>query len=393
MINFQFYSPTRFIFGSDEENHVGKYIKEYDADKIMVMHYGTGMDFENVLMERVYKSLKEAGVDYIDFSNIKANPLYEDAVSAYEIAAKEKVQMILAVGGGSVIDTAKFVAITMANGGDVENTWKRFYVGEEFVMNMMPVATILTISATGSEGSASTVIKRGKDKYAVFGGDAVRPTFSIMDPKLTYTVPAYQTASGVTDMFCHLHERYFTPVEDTYLTDNLSEAVMRTVIKYAPIAVKDPSNYNARAQLMWAGTIAHNETCGVGRVPDLGVHLIQNPISGFYNSAHGAGCGVVTLAWMRYVYKEFLPRFVRYFTIVWDVENDPMHPEEVVLEGIKRQEAFYQSIGMPVKGQDVGVREEDLEALADSALCGAPTLGNMRPLNKEEIVQILRMTL
>ncbi len=393
MINFEFYSPTRFIFGEDEENKVGQYIREYHAQKVMVFHYGTQEPHETELMRRVYNSLTQANLPYVDFCGIKPNPLFEDAVKAYRTAEAEGADFMLAVGGGSVIDTAKFVAIVLKNGGDVEECWEKFYIGSALVEEMAPVGTILTISGTGSEGSNSSVIKRGTDKYFIFGGDVVRPTFSIMDPKLTFTVPAYQSASGITDMFCHLHERYFTPVEDNYLTDCMSEALMRTIIKYAPVVIADPANYNARAQIMWTGTIAHNETCGVGRIPDLGVHMMQNPISGFYNSAHGAGCGVLTLAWMRYVYQDHLPRFVRYFTQVWDVENDPFAPEAVVLEGIRRQETFYRAIGMPVNGADVGIQEEDIPALAAAALCGGESIGNMHPLYREDIEKILKLTL
>ena len=212
-----------------------------------------------------------------------------------------------------------------------------------------------------------------------------------MNPELTYSVPAYQTASGAVDMFCHVHERYFSPGQDVGLTDELCEGIFRTVIKYAPIAVNDdPKNYEARAQLMWAGTLAHNNTCGVGRIQDWVVHILQAPVGGFYDTAHGAGCGVLTLAWMRYVYKNNIPRFVRYFTEVWGIEDNPDNPEGVILEGIKKQEDFYKSLRMPTKGDQIGIKEEDILELAKAALPEG-TIGGLAELNVQDCINIFKL--
>lgn len=387
MENFDFYTPTRFIFGKEEENNVGRYIKEYGATKVMVLHYGTGMEFENKLMQRVFASLEKEGLAYVDFDNIKANPAYERAMEGADIVREKGVDFLLAVGGGSVIDTAKFIGIEVPNEGD---TWQNQFIEGKIPEKIMPIATILTIAATGSEGSNSCVVTNGTVKKN-FDHDILRPKFSIMNPELTYTVPVYQTASGAVDMFCHVHERYFTPSQEVELTDELCEAIFRTVIKNAPIAVKEPDNYEARAQLMWAGTLAHNNTCGVGRDQDWAVHVMQAPVGGLYDTAHGAGCGVLTLGWMKYVYKHNIPRFVRYFTNVWDIADNPEDPESVILEGIKRQEEFYKALGMPTKGQEVGIKEEDIPTLVDAFLLGEGTIGSLAALTREDCINIFKL--
>lgn len=388
MENFEFYTPTRFIFGKGEENNVGQYIKQYGASKVMALHYGTGLAFEDELMDRVFASLKEAGISYVDFADIKANPTYERAMEAAEIVKKEEVDFLLAVGGGSVIDTAKFVGIEIAEGGDA---WNKFFKGGQIATKTLPVGTILTIAATGSEGSNSCVITKGNEKKN-YDIDTIRPKFSILNPELTYTVPKYQTASGAVDMFCHVHERYFSPDADFGLTDELCESIFRTVIKNTPIVMEDPANYEARAQLMWAGTIAHNNTCGVGRIQDWVVHIMQAPVGGFYDTAHGAGCGVLTLGWMKYVYKNNIPRFVRYFTEVWGIEHNPDDPEAVILAGIAKQEEFYKSLGMPTKGQEVGIKEEDIQKLAETILPDPEVkIGGLMALNQQDLINIFKL--
>lgn len=388
MINFEFYSPTRFFFGRDQHKNVGNILKEYSAKKVMVLHYGEA--YEEKLMEEIFEEIKKVGIDYVDFSGIKANPTYERAREGTEIVKRENVDFLLAVGGGSVIDTAKFIGVDALFDGDL---WEYAYMNGQIAKETLPVGTILTIAATGSESSASSVITRGNLKKNM-GGDLIRPTFSILNPELTYTLPPYQTASGIVDMIAHLHERYFTRADHNDLTDYLSEAVFKTIIKNAPVVMKDPQNYEARAALMWSGTIAHNETCGVGRIPDLAVHLIQHPISAFFNSAHGAGCGVITLGWMKYVYKTDMPRFVRYFTRVWGVENDEFDPESVILQGIKKQEAFYRSIGMPVTLEEVGMHEEDIDRIAETVdVFPHGKTGNFVMLDREDVKNIYRLCL
>lgn len=388
MINFEFYSPTRFFFGRDQHRNVGKILQEYGAQKVMILHYG--QPYEAKLLNEVTQALTQAGIAYVDFADIKANPVYERANEGALIAKREGVDFLLAVGGGSVIDTAKYIGVAAVFEGDI---WDYCYMKGGVADKTLPVGTILTIAATGSESSASSVIIRDNKKKNM-GGDLIRPTFSILNPELTYTVPPYQTASGVVDMIAHLHERYFTNAPCNDLTDYLSEAVFKTIIKNAPLVMKEPCNYEARAALMWAGTIAHNETCGVGRIPDMAVHLIQHPISSFFDSAHGAGCGVVTLGWMKYVYHHDIPRFVRYFTRVWGVENDEFDPESVILRGIETQKRFYESIGMPTTLEEVGMHEEDIDRLTETVdVLPHGKSGNFVMLDREDIKNIYRLCL
>lgn len=388
MVNFEFYSPTRFFFGKDQHKNVGKILKEYHAKKVMVLHYGA--PYEEALIQEIFQALEAEGIQYIDFTGIKPNPTWERANEGTQIVRENKVDFLLAVGGGSVIDTAKYIGADALFEGDL---WEYAYMNGNIVKDTLPVGTILTIAATGSESSASSIITRDNLKKNM-GGDIIRPVFSILNPELTYTLPPYQTASGIVDMIAHLHERYFTCAEHNDLTDRLSEAVFRTVIKYGPVVMKNPCDYEARAALMWSGTIAHNETCGVGRIPDLAVHFIQHPISGFFNSAHGAGCGVITLGWMKYVYKHDIPRFVRYFTRVWDVENDEFDPEGVILKGIEKQTQFYKMLGMPVTLEEVGMHEEDIDRVTETVdVLPHGKTGNFVQLDREDIKNIYRLCL
>lgn len=388
MINFEFYSPTRFFFGKDQHKNVGSILKEYGAKKILLLYYG--QPYEEKLIGEITDALDASGIGYVKFSGIQANPTYDRAKEGTEIVKKENIDFLLAVGGGSVIDTAKFIGVDALFEGDL---WEYCYMQGNIADKTLPVGTILTIAATGSESSASSVITRNNAKKNM-GGDLIRPTFSILNPELTFTLPPFQTASGIADMIAHLHERYFTNAPDNLLTDELSEAVFRTIIQHALVVMNDPTNYESRAALMWSGTIAHNETCGIGRIPDLAVHLIQHPISAFFNTAHGAGCGVITLGWMKYVYKHDIPRFVRYFTRVWGIENDEFNPEKVVLAGIEKQKQFYLSLGLPVTLEGVGMHEEDIDKITETVdVFPHGKTGNFVPLDREDIKNIYRLCL
>ena len=281
-----------------------------------------------------------------------------------ELARKENVDLILAVGGGSVVDSSKCIAIGALYDGDV---WQDFYMDKKEITAALPVACILTIAAAGSEGSPGTVISNREVgiKEGVRASDLLRPVLSILNPELTMTLPAYQTACGVTDMFIHLIERYFTNTPDVNITDEMIEGLMRTILKYGKVAVEHPDDYNARAQIMWAGTLAHNNICGVGREQDWASHHIQHRIGAKYDSAHGAGLATVFPAWAKYVYKHDVPRFVRFATKVMGVDNDVFHPEEVALEGIARIKAYFSSIGMPTSLSELGVKDEDIKELAN----------------------------
>ncbi len=388
MINFQFYCPTHFYFGRGEHKNVGHYLKERGAKKVLLIRYG--LPHEETLFNDISKAITDAGLTFIDFAGIKANPDYYRAKEGTEIAKKEGVDFILAIGGGSVIDTAKFIGVDALFEGDL---WDYCYIKGKIADNTLPVGVVLTLAGTGSESSDSSVITRDGFKKNM-GGDLIRPVFSILNPELTFTVPPYQTASGIVDMIAHVHERYWTNVPDNAITDNLCESIIRTIIKYAPIVMQEPDNYEARAALMWCGTIAHNNTCGVGRIPDLAVHLIQHPISGNFGTAHGAGCGVITLGWMKYVYRHDMARFVRYFTRIWNVENDEFDPEGTIKRGIETQKKFYESIGMPTTLEGVGMHEKDIDKLASEVdVFPNGKTGNFVPLDKEDVKRIYRLCL
>lgn len=385
MNNFNFCSPTRFIFGRGEETRVGEYAASCGAKKVLVLHYGTGLDFENQLMDRVFASLRDAGLTWVDFTGIKPNPTVERAEEGAALVREQHIDFLLPVGGGSVIDTAKYIAVAALYEGSV---WDDFFLKKTPVQAALPVGAINTLPGTGSEGSMSAVITNGVLKRSL-NDDKIRPIFAVMNPELSFTLPPFQTASGAVDIMAHVHERYFTRGEDNYLTDNLGEAVFRTVIKYLPIALREPDNYNARAHLLWASVLAHNDSCGVGRVVDGTVHGIQSEIGGMYDSAHGAGVACVTPGWMKYVYKEDPRRFIRYFTQVWGMENDPYDPDGMILAGIERQKDFYRSVGIPVHYAQLGVKKEDIPTLASTVRRGPDGLaGNFKKLTTEDIINI-----
>ena len=390
MENFSFYTPTRYIFGRGEEKNVGAYLKEYGAHKVLLLHYGSDMPHEVKLIDSIITSLDAADIGYVDFTGIQANPTYERAVEGTAIVRREGIDFLLAVGGGSVIDTAKFIGVDALFDGDL---WEYCYMQGNLAPKSLPVATVLTIAATGSEGSDSSIITRNHLKKNM-GGDIIRPVFSIMDPELTMTLPRYQTASGIVDMIAHVHERYVSNSPDNDLTDYLCEAIFKAILQNAPRVMKQPDDYEARAALMWAGTLAHNGICGCGRTMDLAVHFIQHPISAHFGSAHGAGCGVITLGWIKYVYKHDMARFVRYFTRVWNVENDELHPERVILEGIEKQKNFYLSLGMPTTLGEIGASEADIPMLAQECdVFPHGKTGNFVQLDRKDVENIYRLCL
>ena len=294
MIDFDYWSPTYIAFGKGKESRAGELVRRFGGRKALV-HYGGGSAVRSGLLARVKASLAEAGVAFVELGGVKPNPRSSLVEEGVRLAIAEGVDFLLAIGGGSVIDSSKAIAIGAANGGE----WRRFYVGKEVKVRpvipaALPVGVVLTIAAAGSEGSTNSIVnlepenlKRGA------GGDILRPKFAILNPELTMTLPPFQTACGLADMFAHLCERYFSPTRDVTLTDNLCEAVMRTVVEESAKVMANPSDYQARANVMWAGTLAHNDICGAGRVQDWASHGIEHELSALYDCAHGAGLAVV----------------------------------------------------------------------------------------------------
>lgn len=390
MLDFQYHNATRFIFGKGQECLAGQYIKEYGAKKVMVLHYGTGLEFENALHGRVLASLSQAGLSYVDFTGIERAQI-EIADRAAELARQEQVDFLLPVGGGAVIDVAKYVSVTANYGGDV---WEDFYINQKKPLpDPIMLGAISTVVASGSENSPESVIGKGTLKRTM-SDLKIRPLFAIINPELTYTLPPKLTAAGAADIMAHAHERYFSPTPDNYFTDELNEAVLRTIIKFTPVAMREPCNYNARAQMLWAGLLAHNGQFEVGRETDRAVHCIESEIGGMYHSVHGIGCGCVTMAWAKFMCRRDIPKFTTYFHRVWGVEMDMLDPENMLREGIRRMVDFYTSIGIPSDFAELGVREADVPTLISTTrLTPEGLVGGYSRLTREDLALIYRIGL
>ena len=387
MNNFNFYSPTYFVFGKERENEVGKFVKRFAGTRVLI-HFGSGSVQKSGLLDRVKTSLTAENIYFTELGGVVPNPRSGLVYKGIEICKREKIDFILAVGGGSAIDSAKAIAVGALYDGDF---WD-FYEGKLKAKNALAVATILTISAAGSEGSSGSVIthENGMLKRA-YGGDFMRPVFSILNPELTCSLPPYQTACGSTDMMAHVMERYFTNTKDVEITDRLSEAILLTVIKETPKALANPNDYEARANLMWAGMVAHNDTCGVGRDSDWSSHQMEHELSGLYDVAHGAGLAVMFPAWMKYVMNHDIMRFAQFAVRVWGCEMDFQNPEKTALQGIERYEQFMTSIGMPIRFSQLGAKAEDIPTLVKTMGLGTRTQGSFVKLTEEDIRKIYEL--
>ena len=391
MNNFTFYSPTLFAFGDGEEKNTGALVRRFGGSKVMLI-YGGGSIKRNGAYDGVTASLTEAGIPWVELSGIQANPRSGKVYEGIELARKEGVDFLLAVGGGSVIDTAKAIGIGLTYEGDF---WD-FFTGKVKIESTVPVGVVLTISAAGSEGSDSIVItqEEGNLKWGAPKSDLVRPKFAVMNPRFACSLPRYQIASGAADMIAHILERYFSNTPDVGLTDRLAEALVKTVIAAAPRAVADPDDYAAQADLMWAGMLAHNNTCGVGRVQDWASHQIEHELSAFYDCAHGAGLAVVMPAWMEYVMGHDVMRFARFAVEIFGCEMDFANPERTAREGIARFKEFLRSIDMPVTFAEVGGKAEDIPAMVEHRKekpNGFP-FGGFVKIGPKEMEDILHLT-
>ena len=388
MINFTFHSPTEFVFGRDTEKSAGLLVKKYGGTRVLLV-YGGGSAVKSGLIGRVESSLAEAGIACIRLGGVVPNPRSSLVYEGIRLARAEKADFLLAVGGGSAIDTAKAIAAGTLYAGDF---WD-FYAKKAKVEACLPIGCILTISAAGSEGSTSSVIT--KEEGMVKRGhhsEFFRPKFSIMNPVLTYTLPNYQKASGAADMMAHVLERYFSPEKGNDLTDRLCEAVLTAVVRAAPIALADSTDYDAHAQLMWAGNLAHNDTCGNGRISDWGAHAMEHELSARYDVAHGAGLAALYPSWMRYQMDQDVMLFAQFGHRVFGVEMDFEDPKQTAKKGIDAFEQFLQSIGMPISLEELKIPYEDIPSLAASVGYHRPDeLGNFRPLHQSDVVNIYRM--
>lgn len=387
MENFEYYAPTKVVFGKETETKVGELVAQQGCKKVLV-HYGSGSVKRSGLLDRVFASLDEKGIHYVELGGVVPNPRLSLVYKGIDLCKEEGVDFILAVGGGSVIDSAKAIGYGVVNEGDV---WD-FYEKKREATACLPIGVVLTIAAAGSEMSNSSVItnengwlKRGCNfNYC-------RAKFAVMNPELTMTLPKYQTASGCTDIMMHTMERYFNQSENMELTDGISEHLIRTVMKNAKILMDEPENYEARAEVMWAGSLSHNGLTGCGTDGgDWSCHQLEHELGGMFDVAHGAGLAAVWGSWARYVMDARLERFAQFATRVMGVS--PMQTvKETALSGIEAMEAFYRELEMPTSIQDLGisVTEEQCRELAEKcSYFGKRTIGVVKKLDKNDMYQI-----
>ena len=387
MNNFNFYSPTEFLFGKDTEHEVGKLVKKHGGTNVLI-HYGGGSIIKSGLLASVEKSLKAENINYILLGGVVPNPTDKLVYEGIELCRKNNIDLILPVGGGSAIDSAKAIAAGVPYKGDF---WD-FFDGKAYPEQAVKVATVLTIPAAGSEGSSATVITKedGMLKRGM-GSEALRPVFSIMNPVLTYTLPAEQTAYGIADMTAHILERYFTNTTGVEVTDRYCEATLLTIINEGPKLFKNPEDYDARANIMWAGTVAHNGICGVGREEDWATHALEHELSALYDCAHGAGLAVIFPAWLEYNVDVDVDRFVQFATRVFGIENTG-DKKEVAMKGIKALKDFFSSIGLPVNFEELKANEADIDKLIKVLTINTGgTVGNFKKLTMEDAKNIYKL--
>ena len=392
MFDFKYFTPTKVLFGKNTEDKVAELIQEFGGKKILI-HYGGGSVIRSGLMQRVTNKLDAAGISYVKLGGAVPNPRLSLVYEGIELCKKEGVDFLLAVGGGSAIDSAKAIGYGLMNEGDV---WD-LYDYKKQAKASMPLGIILTLAATGSEMSDSSVITKeeGLVKRG-YSSDFGRPRFAILNPELTMTLPDYQTACGCTDIMMHTMERYFTNGGNMELTDSMAEALLRTVKENAKILARDPKNYDARAEVMWAGSLSHNGLTGCGNDGgDWMTHKLEHELGGLYDVAHGAGLAAIWGSWARYVYKNCLPRFKKYAINVMGVSPSTGSDEEIALKGIEAMEDFYREIKMPTNLRELGVNatDDDLKLMAHKCAVGVNGgKGSARFLKEEDMLEIYKMS-
>lgn len=390
MLNFNFYSPTEFVFGRGTEDRVGALVAKYGGTKVLI-HYGGGSVMKTGLYDKTVKSLDAAGIAHVSLGGAKPNPVDSLVYEGIELCRREGVDFVLGIGGGSAIDSGKAIAVGVPYDGDF---WD-FYSGKAKAVKILKHGCIITLPATGTEGSDSSVITR-EDGMLKRGMsiDLNRPLFSIMNPELTFTLPPYQSAAGVADMIAHILERYFTNTTHVEITDRISEAILTTIVNNAPIIIRSPEDYDARAEIMWAGMIAHNNLCGVGREQDWSMHALEHELSALFDVAHGAGLAAVMPAWFEYQMPHNPMRFAQLAVRVFGCEMNFEDPMQTAEEGLRRFAAFLRGIGMPVSLCELDSRctLEDIPAMV-AKVKRKPDgkSGNFRPLETADITRIFEM--
>jgi alcohol dehydrogenase YqhD (iron-dependent ADH family) len=388
MINFEFQNETKILFGRDTENNVGQNVVKYSKNILFL--YGGGSIKKIGLYDKVVDSLKQEEVSYTELSGVVANPRLSLVYEGIKICKEKNIDFILAVGGGSVIDTAKAIACGVFFEGDV---WD-IISNRASIERMLPIGTILTIPAAGSESSDSAVITNEELQLKLgFGSPLMRPKFSILNPELTFTLPNYQTACGCMDIMAHTMERYFTNEDHVEITDRFCESLLKTIINNLPIALKDNTNYDARAEIMWSGTLAHNNMLGTGRIEDWANHGMEHEISAFYDIAHGAGLAITYPAWMRYISKKNPKKLLQFVQNVLDIDVKDAK-EEALTKGIEKFESFLKECGLPIRLKDAGINDEKIELMAERCTGNNSwKIGNYVKLGKEEVLEIYKLAL
>lgn len=388
MENFTFYCPTYYLFGKGTEKETGKLIKKQNANKVLIV-YGGGSVVRSGLLERIEITLQEEKIPYTKIGGIQPNPTDPKVYEGIDLCRREKIDFILAIGGGSVIDTAKAIAAGVPYNGDF---WD-FFIHKAKVNEALKVGVILTIPAAGSEGSGNSVITKldGLQKLSLRAPELLRPVFAIMNPELTYTLPAYQTACGIADMMAHIMERYFTNTKEVEIADRLCEGTLMAIIREARIVMNEPTNYDARANLMWCGSIAHNGTCGVGCEEDWASHFMEHEISALYNVTHGAGLSVIFPAWLTWMSEHHAEKIAQFAIRVWNI---PEHTDikSVALKGVKALKEFFISLGLPVTFKQLGIKDPDIDLLvAKLHMNKGEKIGSYVQLGKKDTTEIYKL--
>lgn len=387
MINFSFYNETKIIFGRQSFNDLSKEILKWGKKVLLV--YGGSSIKKNGVYDKIIEQLNKSQISFVEISGVKPNPRLDLVLEGIDKARKSDVDFILAVGGGSVIDTAKAIAM----GVKCEKELWSCFNGAVLENEILPVGVILTIPAAGSESSTTTVITNQEEGLKrAFSTENLRPKFAILNPETTFTLPKKQTIAGAIDIMAHVFERYFTNIKNVDLTDRLCEGVLKSLIKNIPIVLNDPENYDARAEIMWAGTLAHNGLLGTGREEDWASHMIAHEISAQYDITHGFTLSIIFPAWMKYVYKTNINRFVQFANRVWDIEIDLDNLELTAMKGILETERFFKQLGAPIRLRDLNINDEYFESMSQKCINGG-AIGNFAKLQFEDVMKVFNIAL
>lgn len=386
MDNFRFYNPARIIFGKDTEKEVGAEVAKYG--KKVLLHYGGGSIKKNGVYDKVIASLEANQLEWIELGGVVPNPRYSLIQKGIELCKVNNIDFILAVGGGSVIDSAKGIAAGVLL-DDSENLWEDYYMHKKGPTVALPIGCVLTIPAAGSESSSGSVVTNDETHYKrSMGGECLISRFSIINPESHMTLPPYQIACGCADILAHLMERYFTPTQNVDFTDRLLEASMKTLINYAPLALAHPNDYDIRAEIAWVGTIAHNSLLNTGRLGDWASHDLEHEMGAIYDIYHGEGLSITFPAWMKYVYPHNPTRFVQFAQRVWNVEYSSEQEERIILEGIKRLEGFFTELGLPTRCSQLKIDDSRFKEMSQKLLIHRDHAGEFFQLKEEDAYQI-----